>query len=184
MNSSYLVVPLSEKDWERIAQLRLESLKDSPQWLAGDLQEELKRDEIAWRSVAKESFWSAITCDGLDIGIMAVSPAEPIRNSDTWLHSCWIKPAHRGKNITALMIGRLDEICREHGWDSQGLGVWPDNERAIRSYQKLGFKIGGEPRPSRRRPSQMYIPMFRRLDGKFVSPTNPGETQNSGDNCC
>ncbi|NCX38309.1 MAG: acetyltransferase, partial [Actinobacteria bacterium] len=45
----------------------------------------------------------------------------------------------------------------------QGLGVWPNNERAIRAYKKYGFYEGGEPRPSRSRPEQLYIPMFRHL---------------------
>ena len=155
--------PLAEDDWQRIAALRLESLRESPQWLAGDLHDEQTRGESEWRKAARESFWSAITCNGVDVAIMAVSPAEPIRNSDTWLHSCWVAPDHRGKNLTAMMIERLDQICRENGWSTQGLGVWPDNTRAISSYQRHGFVIGGEPRPSRRRPNQMYVPMFRDL---------------------
>jgi GNAT superfamily N-acetyltransferase len=164
-SGNYQVIGLTDSDWRRIATLRLASLHESPQWLAGDLVEEEPRTEDDWRRIARESFWSAIVYEDIDVGIMAVAPAETIRNSDTWLHSCWIDPEHRGKNITALMIARLDEICRENGWSSQGLGVWPDNVRAISSYQRLGFVIGGEPRPSRRRPGQMYIPMFRSLRG-------------------
>jgi RimJ/RimL family protein N-acetyltransferase len=160
---NYQVVPLSEEDWERLAELRLASLRDSAQWLSGELRDEELRQEAQWREVARESLWSAIVFNSEDVGVMAVSPAEPIRNADTWLHSCWIAPAHRGKNLTSLMINRLDEICVAHGWTTQGLGVWPENERAIRSYLRLGFVIGGEARPSRRRPTQMYVPMFRTL---------------------
>ena len=161
--SPYSIAPLSEGDWQRVAELRLSSLRESPQWLAGDPASEVARGESEWRSVARENFWSAIAFGGDDVGIMAVSPADPVHQSDSWLHSCWISPDHRGKNLTALMIARLDEICHEHGWVTQGLGVWPDNTRAIMSYQRHGFVIGGEPRPSRRRPTQMYIPMFRQL---------------------
>ena len=176
--------PLSEEQWNRIAALRLESLRESPDWLAGEIRDEEMRGEEEWRKVARESFWSAITFEGKDIAIMAVSPAEPIRNSDTWLHSCWISPQHRGKNLTAMMIERLDQICRAHGWSTQGLGVWPDNQRAISSYQRHGFVIAGEPRPSRRRPTQMYIPMFRALDGSTSSNSKPEISQNSSDTCC
>ena len=160
---TYRIAPLSEEDWERIATLRLHSMRESPEWLAGNLKDEELRDEMQWREVARQNYWSAITLDGVDVGIMAVSGADPVHASDAWLHSCWIDPAHRGKNITALMIERLDEICRAEGWKTQGLGVWPENKRAISAYLRLGFEIGGEPRPSRRRPTQMYLPMFRTL---------------------
>ena len=184
MNSEYSVVPLSEEDWERIAALRLASLKESPQWLAGDYRDEELRDENEWRATARESDWSAIVFQGEDVGVMAVSPAEPIRQTDTWLHSCWIEPNHRGKNIAELVINRLDEICRHHGWSSQGLGVWPENERAIRSYLRLGFVIGGEPRPSRRRPTQMYVPMFRMLNADGGLKSQPEIPKDPGKDCC
>ncbi|NBU93841.1 MAG: acetyltransferase, partial [Actinobacteria bacterium] len=44
-----------------------------------------------------------------------------------------------------------------------GLGVWPENERAIAAYLKLGFIKGEKPLPSRSRPDKMYLPMYRNL---------------------
>ncbi|MEY3374659.1 MAG: hypothetical protein RIT18_1290 [Actinomycetota bacterium] len=65
--------------------------------------------------------------------------------------------------IMDLMIKELDAISREKGWSKQGLGVWPNNERAIRAYERLGFYKDGQPLQSRSRPGQLYQPMFRHL---------------------
>jgi RimJ/RimL family protein N-acetyltransferase len=92
---------------------------------------------------------------------MAVSKAEAIREADCWFFGCWLAPEFRGKGLMHLMIKELDRICANEGWIRQGLGVWPNNERAIRAYKAHGFYIGGEPRQSRSRPEQLYIPMFR-----------------------
>lgn len=61
------------------------------------------------------------------------------------------------------MIAELDQICVEEGWNSQGLGVWPDNETAIRAYTRYGFAKSGDPQPSRSKPSQLYQKMVRFL---------------------
>jgi len=39
--------------------------------------------------------------------------------------------------------------------------VWPENERAIESYERNGFKKEGELQRSRRRPNQMFQQMVR-----------------------
>jgi ribosomal protein S18 acetylase RimI-like enzyme len=65
--------------------------------------------------------------------------------------------------IMEFMIDELDVISRDKGWSRQGLGVWPNNLRAIRAYERLGFYKVGEPLQSRSRPEQLYQPMFRHL---------------------
>ena len=95
--------------------------------------------------------------------LYSVSKADALRDADCWLFGCWIAPEFRGQGLMKLIIDELDQVCREEGWVKQGLGVWPNNERAIRAYKRHGFYQDGEPRPSRSRPTQLYIPMFRYL---------------------
>ena len=41
--------------------------------------------------------------------------------------------------------------------------MWPENKRAIAAYLKLVFVEGGKPIPSRSKPGQLYLPMYRNL---------------------
>ena len=41
------------------------------------------------------------------------------------------------------MLNAIDKFCIENKWLKQGLGVWPENKRAIAAYLKLGFIAGG-----------------------------------------
>jgi ribosomal protein S18 acetylase RimI-like enzyme len=77
--------------------------------------------------------------------------------------SWWLEEAYRGQGIPKIMLEWLDNLCISKGWKKQGLGVWPENERAIASYLKLGFVKGEKPLPIRSRPDKMYLPMYRNL---------------------
>ena len=45
-----------------------------------------------------------------------------------------------GKNIGQLLLEHAFQIAREKGNENVWLGVWEENKRAIRFYQKNGFK--------------------------------------------
>ena len=151
------------RDWEELRDLRLRSLEDSPEWFAAKIEVESTKTPEEWRAELEAAHWRLITQSNEVVGMMAVSPAEPIRGADCWLFGCWIAPEYRGQGIMGVIIEELDRISRLHGWEKQGLGVWPNNERAIRAYKRYGFYEGGEPLQSRSRPGQLYLPMFRHL---------------------
>jgi RimJ/RimL family protein N-acetyltransferase len=153
----------SPDQWRRVERLRIRALTDSPEWFAGNLERESQRSEADWRLLISNIHIVIYSHDSHDVAIMSVEKAEPIRETDCWLGGCWIEPALRGKGITAMMISQLDEICRDEGWKIQGLGVWPDNEIAIRAYLSTGFRKRGEPLVSRSKPGQMYQIMVREL---------------------
>ena len=154
---------IGPEQWQRLRDLRLRALRDSPEWFAARVEVEEIKSETEWRALCSEESWRAFVDDGRDIALMGVSVAEPIRECDCWLFSCWIDQGYRGLGIIDQMIGELDLICRQKGWVKQGLGVWPNNLRAIKAYERLGFYKVGEPLQSRSRPEQLYQPMFRRL---------------------
>lgn len=148
--------------WQRLRDIRLRALEESPEWFAALFEKESQRSDSEWQKEASTAHWRAISREGIDIALMGVTAAEPIRECDCWLFGCWIEPHFRGLGIMKMMIDELDAICVEENWTLQGLGVWPDNIRAIKSYEKYGFKKAGEPKASRSRPDQLFQPMFRR----------------------
>ena len=153
---------LGPSQWQRLRAIRLRALEESPEWFAALYEKEWQRPDSEWQKEASTAHWRAISREGIDIALMGVAVAEPIRECDCWLFSCWIEPSYRGRGIMKLMIDELDVICHDQGWIIQGLGVWPHNIRAIKSYEKYGFEKAGEPKPSRSRPDQFFQPMFRR----------------------
>lgn len=151
------------RDWDELRNLRLRALEDSPEWFAAKFEVESARPPEDWNMELKTAHWRVIADTNKTVGMMAVSIADPLRDADCWLFGCWIAPEFRGQGLMNLIIDELDQICRKEGWFKQGLGVWPNNERAIRAYKKHGFCQIGDTRPSRIRPEQLYIPMFRSL---------------------
>jgi RimJ/RimL family protein N-acetyltransferase len=109
------------------------------------------------------SNWFFTSIDGVDIGLIGVEKAAEDRGSDCWIFGWWIEQSFRGQGVAALMLNAIDKFCIENKWLKQGLGVWPENKRAIAAYLKLGFIAGGEPIPSRSKPGQLYLPMYRNL---------------------
>jgi ribosomal protein S18 acetylase RimI-like enzyme len=152
---------IEARSWTVLRDLRLAALKESPEWFAGNYAEESKKDQQAWVELVEHDSWFALYDNESPIGVMAISSRDTGRGTDCWLYSCWISPEYRGQGLLRLMIEKLDEQSRAHGWKVQGLGVWPHNLIAIEAYQQMGFEKSGEPKPSRYRAGQLYQLMRR-----------------------
>ena len=159
----FSVTKLDTSKWHILRELRFAALEDSPEWFAGDLEEESARGEKEWLKVLERDRWFALMDDSRAIGLMAISDRDSDRGTDCWLFSCWIDPSCRRQGLLHLLMDRFDDECRTNGWKVQGLGVWPNNLIAIEAYQQLGFEKVGEPKPSRIRPGQFYQMMQRTL---------------------
>ncbi len=150
-------------DATRLRELRLRALADAPYAFGADFKVESEKPIEYWQDNLKNTDWCFAVKDGADIGLLAVDKADADRGSDCWLSSWWLEEAYRSQGIPKLMLEWLDKLCISMKWQRQGLGVWPENERAIAAYLKLGFSKGEKPLQSRSRPDKMYLPMYRNL---------------------
>jgi RimJ/RimL family protein N-acetyltransferase len=157
------IVTASSNDAKRLRDLRLRALADAPYAFGADYKVESEKLIEYWQDYLKNTDWCFAVIDGVDIGLLAVDKADADRNSDCWMASWWLEEAYRGQGIPKLMLEWFDKLCIAKGWNKQGLGVWPENERAIAAYMKLGFVKGEKPLQSRSRPEKMYLPMYRNL---------------------
>jgi len=157
------IVTATLNDVDRLRALRLAALKDSPAAFGAKFDDEIKKEESEWRERLKNTHWCFAVADGVDIGLMAVDRAEKDRNSDCWLSSWWLTEGFRGRGIPKLMLNWVDQLCIENNWKKIGLGVWPDNLRAIAAYKKLGFTEAEKLLPSRSIPGLMYLAMYRNV---------------------
>lgn len=63
-----------------------------------------------------------------------------------WMVQVYVRPEHRGSGMSKALCEHLIEHAREKVIQIH-LGVWAENEPAIRLYKKLGFETyGTEPR--------------------------------------
>ena len=157
------IVTANLNDVDRLRALRLAALKDTPDAFGAKHEDEVNKPISEWQDRLKNTHWCFVVADGVDVGLLAVDRAEKDRNSDCWLSSWWIKDEFRGSGIPKLMLTWLEQLCRENNWKKIGLGVWPENIRAIAAYKKLGFTEAQELLPSRSIPGLMYLAMYRNV---------------------
>ena len=160
---NFKIETAKDSDTSRLRELRLRALADAPYAFGADYGVESNKPIEYWQDYLKNTDWCFAVSDGVDVGLLAVDKADADRGSDCWLASWWLEVAFRGQGVPALMLQWLDNLCISKGWQKQGLGVWPENERAIAAYLKLGFVKGEKPLQSRSRPDKMYLPMYRNL---------------------
>ena len=157
------IVTATVNDVDRLRALRLAALKDTPDAFGAKYEDEVNKPISEWRDRLKNTHWSFAVVDGIDVGLIAVDRAEKDRNSDCWLSSWWIHQDHRGSGIPKLMLNWVEQLCIEKKWEKIGLGVWPDNLRAIAAYKKLGFTERQKLLPSRSIPGLMYLAMYKNV---------------------
>lgn len=153
---------------ERLKTLRLAALADSPKAFGAKYEIEKEKPINFWQNSLRITSWCFVTLADLDIGLLAVDRSEKDRQSDCWVSSWWIQEQYRGQGISRLMLSWVDNLARDKNWQKIGLGVWPDNKRAISAYQKLGFIADEQLMPSRSIPGLLYQPMFRVIAGGVI----------------
>jgi RimJ/RimL family protein N-acetyltransferase len=153
----------SASEAERLKSLRLAALKDAPYAYGAVYEVDKDKPIDFWQQALVDSNWFFTSIDGVDIGLIGVEKAAKDRGSKCWIFGWWIEQSFRGQGVAALMLSEIDKFCIENNWQRQGLGVWPENKRAITAYLKLGFTAGNKPIPSRSKPGQLYLPMYRNL---------------------
>jgi len=157
------IVTATVNDFDRLRALRLAALKDTPDAFGAKYEDEAEKPISDWQNRLKNTNWCFVVADGVDVGLLAVDRAEKDRNSDCWLSSWWIRDEFRGSGIPKLMLNWLEQLCIEKKWEKIGLGVWPDNLRAISAYKKLGFTEAEKLLPSRSIPGLMYLAMYKNV---------------------
>ena len=60
------------------------------------------------------------------------------------LDRLYIQPTEQGGGLAALLLQDAEEEAKKRGYNGLWLGVWENNARAIRFYEKMGFVRRGE----------------------------------------
>ena len=55
----------------------------------------------------------------------------------------YVARSHRGKGVGKVLLARLVELAREHGYHQLVLSAFPFNAAGMALYEKLGFRTVG-----------------------------------------
>ncbi|KAF4456485.1 gnat family acetyltransferase [Fusarium austroafricanum] len=60
------------------------------------------------------------------------------------LQRIYVDPSAHGSGVGKALEKRIEDMAREQGFKNLWLGVWEENPRALRAYEKWGYKQVGD----------------------------------------
>ena len=89
-----------------------------------------------------KGFYLVAEIDGIVVGgLMITYEWSDWRNCDMWyIQSVFVQPQSRGRGVFSALYARVIEMAREAGTMFVRLYVEIENERAQRTYERLGMK--------------------------------------------
>lgn len=160
--------PTTENDWQRVRDLRLEMLADTPKAYIETLETALSHDESEWRTrgergeSATGTSLVAETADGRWVGVMAGYLPDDVVGP--LLVGVYVAPGARGRaaGVADRLLARVQKWARKHG-DALTLHVHEDNPRAIAFYTARGFVADGVRIPYPLAEGEWELQMVKRL---------------------
>lgn len=156
-----LVTQVARDQWQRLREVRLASLSDSPEAFGASWQTESELTQQDWHARMDLVTFYLASVEGQDCALMSVEELDGDFGANIWLGGCWVAPEFRGNGVMRAMLNYIDALAPRRGWQRQGLGVWHDNYKAIAAYERLGFVKMGELKESTRKPGKYFQRMIR-----------------------
>ena len=131
---------------ELFKQIRLSSLRESPYAFASTYESALNRSFESWSeqadSTAQGSDRSTFIAfaGNAPIGIAALY-RDPERMDVGEVLQVWVCPEYRSKGVAIGVMDAIFQWAGENGFRTVLSSVKKGNERALRFYQKYGFKL-------------------------------------------
>lgn len=151
MTNQIGIVQLAADEWKAYRDLRLESLKESPQAFSGALEKEERLTEKEWReklekatSLKNRLLFAKL--NGKAAGFLsAVIGDSPKLEHFVLIDTMYVSPEARNRGIAKQLVQALFEEIKIHPEIIKvQLAVTAGQKAAIGLYKKLGFKIVGE----------------------------------------
>ena len=160
----FAVRPVLEEDWERLRDLRLEMLEDTPIAYLETLETARRHDESHWRLLARGRSGGVKLAAEVPsrrwVGTMAGVLAEGVPT----LVAVYVAPDFRGRRtgVTDALLDGVESWARSHGALLR-LEVNEFNPRAIAAYESRGFVRTGRTSPYPLEPPSLEIEMVKAL---------------------
>lgn len=141
---------VTPEEWERIKEIRLEMLADTPDAYITTLEEAESYPDSVWMERAETgSMGSAqATFLGLDGDVpvaMGVGLRKRrLRKDILVIVSVYVSPAHRATNVASDLMGAIENWGS--GWKALASSLWvaENNDRAKAFYTRIGYQPTGD----------------------------------------
>ncbi len=112
------------------------------------LQESFSNEKLHSELINPNSAFYFAELDGQVIGYLKINTGnaqtEPQDEDTLEIQRIYVLQAFHGKEVGQLLMNKAIKIARELNKNYVWLGVWDQNPRAIRFYEKNGFVVFGE----------------------------------------
>ena len=164
-----IITTPTEDDWERVRDLRLEMLRDTPLAFMETLEAAEAHTEEEWRMRAKRGSTPdsvqlvAVDPSGTWVGTMS-GFVDRVQAGGPLLVGVYVAPPARGPEIgvTDALLDAIEEWARGQA-QTLTLHVHEDNGRAIAYYRRRGYEFTGHTLPYNLDPSRNELEMRRVL---------------------
>jgi L-amino acid N-acyltransferase YncA len=143
--SAYRVRLASEADAEAICHIYNQGIEDRVATLETELR--TAQERRAWlknRSPRHPVIVADVTAPETIVGwgsLNVFNPREAYRFVAEF--SVYVERAWRGKGVGSVLLERLIELARQHGFHKMVLSAFPTNASGVALYEKFGFRTVG-----------------------------------------
>jgi len=139
--NTYRFEPFEEsRDLERV----LGWLLETKQAVGTEVDVSFEREEYfkAVRTIQSRNreFCSMLFMNNCRIGYVSAFPMKKHPDS-AWLDFCYLVPEVRGTEASGLVADRINRMAADNGCEAIYLNVHRKNSRAVRFYEKNGWKL-------------------------------------------
>lgn len=146
MTDTVAVRQLGVADWERLRDVRLRALLDSPSSFFSTYEDTVHQEPQRWQNWTEPPN-AVFLADrgGRDVGMIAAIPAGEDEQTPgaTMMVAMWVDPVARGNGVAEALTGALIGWARESGYPRMVLWVYDVNPRAAAFYRRYGFEPTG-----------------------------------------
>jgi ribosomal protein S18 acetylase RimI-like enzyme len=163
---------LEPDEWPRFRDIRLRSLKDSPEAFGGTYEGERGSDETRWRGWVTGDGWEGdvaaflaedpATGGSIGIAVCALFDAEP---GTAHLFAMWVDPGARNRGVGRALVRAVVARAKQRRAHELMLCVTVGNDAAAALYSSCGFvRTADPPRPLREGSGLSIVDMRLPLD--------------------
>ena len=140
---SLAVRRLTPQDYDALRELRLESLRLHPESFAADLAQEENSPREEWLArLASAITFGGFFRDGLSAMVVYSRPTRPKLAHTADLGAMYVREAARGTGLADAMMNAVLDVAAQQV-EQIKLTVNAENVRAIRFYERHGFRVVG-----------------------------------------
>jgi GNAT superfamily N-acetyltransferase len=132
---------VSPAAWERLREVRLRALQDSPDAYGSTYERESSMSDDEWRAqITRGPWWIAAHATN-DVGLVAGGRHRV--TATPWVFSMWVDEGHRGTGVAEELLSAVATWATDEGATELGLDVADRAPRARRFYERMGFQPNG-----------------------------------------